>query len=325
LSHGHERSEKVCLNCGASLYGLYCHVCGQENVEPKEKTGQLIRHFLEDITHFDGKFFGTLKFLITKLGFLSAEYMAGRRAHYLHPIRLYMFVTFVFFFVFFTFAHKNATVITKPKKDVKQGELSFGINRNTDQPINITLDTSGIKNVHTQTLAEYEARQDSLPRNMRDNILVRYFQKKNIALTTSYQKDTKEFVNKAKEKFYHSLPQMFFVVLPIFALLLSLLYIRQRNNYNYVAHAIFTVHFYCMIFIYWLVVFLLMMLPVVGIISALLFIIVSCLYLYRAMRRFYGQGGVKTFLKFTLLNLSFLFIFVVLLVLYVVNAASSLV
>jgi len=103
LSHAHERTEKICLNCGAHLQGRYCHVCGQENVVPKESLGQLIRHFFEDITHFDGKFFKTIKYLITKPGFLSQEYLAGRRARYLHPIRMYLFISFIFFLVFAMF------------------------------------------------------------------------------------------------------------------------------------------------------------------------------------------------------------------------------
>src|SRR6516165_6989863 len=59
LSHSKERKEKVCLNCKAALYGRYCHVCGQENIEPKQPAWHLVTHFFSDITHFDGKFFTT--------------------------------------------------------------------------------------------------------------------------------------------------------------------------------------------------------------------------------------------------------------------------
>ena len=58
--------------------GRYCHVCGQENVEPKESFWHLLTHFFNDITHFDGKFFITLKDLLFKPGFLSKEYMIGQ-------------------------------------------------------------------------------------------------------------------------------------------------------------------------------------------------------------------------------------------------------
>jgi hypothetical protein len=102
LSHSKERHEKICLNCNSELHGRYCHQCGQENIEPKESVWGLISHFFYDITHFDGKFFGTTAKLITKPGFLPKEYMSGRRARYLHPIRMYVFSSAVFFLVFFS-------------------------------------------------------------------------------------------------------------------------------------------------------------------------------------------------------------------------------
>ena len=101
MSHLKERKEKNCLNCQATLYGRYCHVCGQENLEPKETVWHLVTHFFNDITHFDGKFFSTVKYLMRKPGFLSAEYVAGRRASYLNPIRLYVFTSAIFFLILF--------------------------------------------------------------------------------------------------------------------------------------------------------------------------------------------------------------------------------
>lgn len=103
MSHLKERKETNCLNCNAKVYGKYCHICGQENIEPKETVGHLISHFFQDITHFDGKFFSTVKYLLTRPGFLSREYMMGRRASYVNPIRLYIFASAFFFLIFFTF------------------------------------------------------------------------------------------------------------------------------------------------------------------------------------------------------------------------------
>ena len=102
MSHLPERKEKSCLNCGAAVHGRFCHVCGQENIEPKESFWHLVTHFTYDVTHFDGKFFSTLKYLLFKPGFLSHEYLRGRRASYLHPIRMYVFTSAFFFLVFFS-------------------------------------------------------------------------------------------------------------------------------------------------------------------------------------------------------------------------------
>ena len=101
MSHIQQRKEKDCLNCGTNVIGKYCHNCGQENIEPKESAWQLISHFINDVTHFDGKFFSTLKDLLFKPGFLSTEYMKGRRASYLNPVRMYLFTSFIFFLIFF--------------------------------------------------------------------------------------------------------------------------------------------------------------------------------------------------------------------------------
>lgn len=103
MSHFKERAEKNCLNCGTEVKGRFCQYCGQENIEPKESFWGLVTHFFHDITHFDGKFFTTLKLLITKPGFLSKEYILGRRARHLHPIRMYVFTSALFFILFFTF------------------------------------------------------------------------------------------------------------------------------------------------------------------------------------------------------------------------------
>ena len=103
MSHLKERKEKICLNCGAEVQGRYCGVCGQENIEPKESAWHLVTHFFNDITHFDGKFFSTVKYLLLKPGFLTAEYVRGRRARYLHPIRMYVFTSAFFFLIYFSF------------------------------------------------------------------------------------------------------------------------------------------------------------------------------------------------------------------------------
>ena len=107
VSHTKQRKEKNCLNCNAEVQGRYCHICGQENNQPKESFGHLLNHFFQDITHFDGKFFSTIKLLITKPGFLTLQYTLGRRNNFLNPIRLYIFTNALFFLIFFSFIQKD--------------------------------------------------------------------------------------------------------------------------------------------------------------------------------------------------------------------------
>jgi hypothetical protein len=122
VSHSKLRTDKTCLNCGAEITGRYCTACGQENIEPKQTVWHLIQHFLSDITHFDGKFFITVKDLFAKPGFLSKEYMLGRRVSYLDPIRMYIFTSAIFFLIFFALfdvrnMHVGADTRTEIEKD----------------------------------------------------------------------------------------------------------------------------------------------------------------------------------------------------------------
>jgi hypothetical protein len=113
------------LNCNTEVQGRFCHICGQENVEPKETVWGLVSHFFHDITHFDGKFFTSLKWLVVKPGFLSKEYIMGRRARHLNPIRMYVFTASLFFILFFSFFFdiKNLKVGTSNRQKDKKGNV----------------------------------------------------------------------------------------------------------------------------------------------------------------------------------------------------------
>src|SRR5476651_1345786 len=99
MKHSNLRHDKTCLNCGTEVQERFCTHCGQENTEPKESFGHLLRHFFADVTHYDSQFFTTLKYLIFRPGFLTVQYNAGKRLSYLNPIRMYIFISAVFFLV----------------------------------------------------------------------------------------------------------------------------------------------------------------------------------------------------------------------------------
>src|SRR3954471_17773774 len=97
----HYRQETNCLNCGTDLQGKFCHICGQENLQIKESFGHMLNHAVSDYFHFDHQFFHTLKPLFLQPGKLTNEYIAGRRMQYLHPVKMYIFISLVFFIVYF--------------------------------------------------------------------------------------------------------------------------------------------------------------------------------------------------------------------------------
>jgi hypothetical protein len=52
----------------------------------------------QELSGYDGRIMATLRGLL-RPGFLTSEYLAGRRAHYLPPVRLYLIVSVVYFVI----------------------------------------------------------------------------------------------------------------------------------------------------------------------------------------------------------------------------------
>lgn len=357
MSHAKQRKQINCLNCNAVVHGRYCSVCGQENLEPQENAGHLISHFFQDITHFDGKFFSSLKYLIIKPGFLSAEYVAGRRASYLNPVRMYVFTSFAFFLVFFSITGEKREPVKKTaplsaadsvrlakadsidavKADsvinatVKDTALKAKLKKNTARSRKKNKDVDVDRNLFTSifsNMEEYRDRKqyDSLvdADKVDDGFITRAIVRKKISLKERYGDDERAMNEKFNETILHSIPQMFFLSLPLFALFLKLLYVRRKQFY-YVAHGIFTIHLY--IFVYVMVLLTLFTsylsdLPYMGWMDFVtgILIIYIFYYGYKAMRNFYGQGRLKTLLKYLLI---FFWLLVLITVLAIVAFAFS--
>lgn len=350
MSHSPERKEKDCLNCGAWVQGRYCHVCGQENIVPRESFSSLVIHFFYDITHFDSKFFDTVRYLAFKPGFLSAEFMRGRRAGYLNPVRMYVFTSAFFFLVFFSIINPKDAItwnvdatevmtgqerlkyIQKLEKKIKDEpqkkyiQQQIDLLKDTANQVSLkdilTLDTGNVTGVFSTgrsdylSWREYDSVQQSLPASEKDGWFTRQWKKREIPASAAFRKDPQEALIKISDTFLHKLPYMLFVSLPLFALILKLLYIRRKQFY-FADHGIFSIHLYIFAFLLLLLVFAFDALKdvngfawvkILSYASFVLFVI----YLYKAMRTFYGQGRAKTVFKFLLLNL-FSFMMVIIL------------
>ena len=90
-----ENKRTRCLNCDTELQGRYCHVCGQEDRDINLTFAALLHEFLGDFFTFDSRFVRTIVPLIFKPGFLTREFCRGRRAPYVPPLRLYLFISFI--------------------------------------------------------------------------------------------------------------------------------------------------------------------------------------------------------------------------------------
>lgn len=91
--------EKACLNCGTVLQGSHCHQCGQA-AHVHKTLGAFFHDLLHGVFHFEGKVWRTLPLLAWRPGRLTREYIDGRRASYVSPIALFLFVVFLTFAVF---------------------------------------------------------------------------------------------------------------------------------------------------------------------------------------------------------------------------------
>src|SRR5947208_8395154 len=87
-----------CENCGAQLSGKYCAQCGQPAIDYRRSFRHVIVDVLDSFLNWDSKFFATLALLIVKPWRLTSEFLAGKRVRYLHPLRLYLLASILFFF-----------------------------------------------------------------------------------------------------------------------------------------------------------------------------------------------------------------------------------
>jgi len=89
---------RTCANCGAALAGRFCHACGQEDAPGPGGAG-FLRKVLADAASIDGKALRSLRALVLRPGFLTREYMEGRRVRYTEPAQLYLLAAALFFLV----------------------------------------------------------------------------------------------------------------------------------------------------------------------------------------------------------------------------------
>ena len=233
------RKEKDCLNCGKVVEENFCPHCGQENIVVKENAFHMVSHAIADYFHFEHKFFGTINPLLFKPGKLTSAYVAGKRVAFIHPIRLYIFISIVFFLVVLSgkkFDKNSADEKTKHKTtkvtdSLKAEKFTAIEDRLKYIPNEGGLRDSLIKEAKTNvgndgsvklgsvkkkkitsswstqdtTIADYLKHQATLSKDKRDSFIKQYIIKRNIELN--------EYENpeiKLLEDLLHNIPKMMF-------------------------------------------------------------------------------------------------------------------
>lgn len=325
---GKPAGSKNCLNCGTELKGVFCHVCGQKDLPKRQSTGQLLSNFIESFSNFEGKFFQTTKQLLLRPGFLALEYTAGKRERYFHPVRMYAFISFVFFLIFFSLpddeakekdvvlSREDSVEIAKDPKAFKEKMSRYGVDTDvfdvdstaivpkrdsTRKKGNNTYNFSLTKSDYS-TVKAYDSAQAALPEAERDGWFERRMTRRGIELNEKYSDKPGQFGMDFYKASLENFSSVLFFLLPVFALLLKLLYIRR--NYYFSEHLVFSIYFYNFFY------FAGSLMMLVGLVDSLDWLFTSMgwgiyVYLLFSMKRMYKQGWIKTTAKFALFSFIF--------------------
>jgi hypothetical protein len=273
-----------CENCGSTVAERFCGHCGQRLETPVHSVMHFAHDAVEDLTHADSRLWATLGTLLFKPGQLTREFLHGRRARYLPPIRLYLVLSVLFFLVA-SLTQRHPEVITVSADD--QGKA--------------------VTKVYDVAAAPRpgETEEQSIARQCSDVAYNGPFaQRVRPMLPEACRKILVDHGRSLQEAFLHNIPRAMFLFLPLLAGVMTLLYWRPRHYY--VEHLLLFVHNHAFVFLLGALVLLVpRSTPYKGLLNGAVFVYL-CWYMYRSMRIVYGQGRALTLGKLALLSLFYL-------------------
>ena len=222
-----------CRNCGADAPSNYCPNCGQETQIALPSAFAFLRDAAGRYVRFDGRMWRSLHALLFRPGFLTREYLAGRRRRYMRPARLFVALSIVFFFVLRLSAGPTNFVVIHPGRDAGHpagtgpsvaGSSRLGFDVDTD--LNLTIDAAT-----PRWLAPLRARVDAFNRLPRD------------------AKSEQVVAGMLRYAPYAAIG-----LLPLFALLLEVVYAGRTRRHparprRYAAHLVFGAHMHAFAFL----------------------------------------------------------------------------
>ena len=225
-----ESRTATCLNCHAPLTGPFCAECGQRDIPPYPSVRELAVDAFAEVSGWDGRFATTIRTLVRRPGRLTREFLEGRRARYISPLRLYLMASLVYFLL----------AATAPDVRLDDGRTLFLGLRVTP---NISVDStpSRAQRVGTAAANSFDA-QRPLQQAARDSILTEIerapafmqpFLRRSIIDPAGFRRGILE-----------ALPRMLFGLLPVFAVIVALFY-RGRK---YPEHLYFAIHLHAFVF-----------------------------------------------------------------------------
>jgi hypothetical protein len=272
-------SSPTCLNCGAALSGAFCARCGQRDVPSYPNVRELATDAFQELSGWDGRIATTVRALLARPGKLTVEFLQGRRARYLSPLRLYLTASVAYFVL----------AAASPEVRLPSGKLLFlgiRVGASSDAADSRPERVAGAAGaaLANETVLTDSARAAVLAEIESAPALMRPFLRRSLEDPDGFKRGLIE-----------TLPKMLFVLLPAFAAIVGLLY-RGRK---YPEHLYFAIHLHAYIF------FVLAVTELVkftgfayAVIAAAAVALPSIpIYAVLALRRVYGNGLGKTLLK----------------------------
>ncbi len=320
----------TCRNCDAPLTGPYCAQCGQHAHSSARSLGALLHDAWHVITHVDGRFWSTLWLLLVRPGQLTLEYFAERRARYVPPVRLYLVISIVFFGLasLTSGLRPDVTINDKGvrqqvaadlddiKREAREAQREAGIGAAAapaaapaGPPAKAAAQGAAADGADTD---EDDKHTGSFNFDIRDcdkaSSSLHWLDQ---PLRDACRRNVGDHGKTLKHAFATNIPKMMFVFLPLVALVMLLLYWFPRRYY--VEHLVFVLHNHAALFLAMTLDMPLRsaahFVPALQRPSAIATFAVFCYavwYIYRSMRRYYGQGRALTLAKLALVGVAYL-------------------
>jgi hypothetical protein len=337
----------TCENCENEFEEgfQFCPHCGQKNNEALTLK-VLFYNTINNYFSVDARFFKSFIPLMAKPGYLAQRFVAGKRLLYLHPAQMYLFISVIFFFLFSFISREQVENVDNVfKEDLKNMTAvnSGDISNLQDTLKNIDdlegVDVKGLNNLDSivkskdrnelnrsisfdfdqkkvDSLIAIEASDATILRAMGMSDAAGFIKQKFFSQMLKFYKQRNG--GSVLQGFYDSIPIAMFILLPIFAFILKLLYLKKGRFSHHLVFSFYFFSFLFMAFTLLIIANFIYELPDILIILSLFSIF---FYLLLALKRFYKQGWFLSLIKTSIATFSFL-MFVVPLAIILVGIAT---
>lgn len=250
--------------------------------------GDLLVNFISSFWSFESKFFKTFGYLLFRPGRIAQEYNQGKRESFYHPARMYVFITFLFFLmnaVLPNVEEREDTIQVDPSDSTSTGGIRMNLAKSS-----------------YPTREAYDSAQALLPGPERNGWLLRKLTYRSIDLNNQYSGDDRSFNTDVAGIFEANLPKVFFVMIPVLALLLKLFYGKKKLFYS--EHLVVAVYYNNFVFTVGCLALLIPLIPGMGW-TQIVFEIWIAAYLLLALKRMYSQKWGLTIIKYLGISVMF--------------------